>query len=139
MKFDLILSLSVFEAIIEVLERKSYIEQVGLCFGVISDEKRVKMEEFTEIDNLDISQSSFSVDYTVLLNKIEFYQRKGKNYLGLFHSHPLGHSPLPSKKDRQFMKYWTFPFIWLIGVSPQLLAFSFSHNQVYQIPYRISD
>ena len=121
----------------KLLENECLIEQIGLCFGLVSEEGRVRIEEFTEIENIDASPSSFSLDYTIMIKQITYYQQMGKRFLGLFHSHPLGHSPLPSKKDRQFMQYWPSPFVWLIGVVPQLLAFGFSHNQVYQIPYTL--
>ena len=92
---------------------------------------------FTEIENVDASSSSFSLDYTVLIKQINYYQQKGKSFLGIFHTHPLGHSLLPSKKDRYYMQYWPSPFVWLIGAFSQVLAFEFSFNKVYQIPYTV--
>jgi proteasome lid subunit RPN8/RPN11 len=137
MNADLKLSLSVYKAIILLLEKESLIEQVGLCFGLVSDEGRVIIQEFTEIENTDDSASSFSLDYSVLIQQISYHHQIGKSFVGLFHSHPLGHSLLPSKKDRQFMRYWPSPFIWLIGVFPQIVAFGFTKNKVYQIPYTL--
>ncbi len=137
MKTDLQLSLSVYKTIFLLLEKGSLIEQIGLCFGLVSEEGRVIIQEFTEIENTDASASSFSLDYTVLIQQISYYQQKGKSFVGLFHSHPLGHSLLPSKKDRQYMRYWPSPFVWLIGVFPQIIAFGFSNNKVYQIPYTL--
>ena len=137
MNTELKLALSVHETIILLLEKKSIIEQIGLCFGLISEEGTVRIDEFTEIENLDASSSSFSLDYTVLIKQITYHQQKGKNFLGLFHSHPLGKSLLPSKKDRHYMQYWPSPFVWLIGAFPQILAFEFSINKVYQIPYTL--
>jgi proteasome lid subunit RPN8/RPN11 len=139
MKTDLKLTLSVYKTIILLLEKKSIIERIGLCFGLISEEGRVRIEEFTEIENVDASSSSFSLDYTDMMKHISFYQQKGKSFVGLFHSHPSGQSILPSKKDRHYMQYWPSPFVWLIGAFPQILAFGFSLNKVYQIPYTLFD
>ncbi len=137
MNSDLELSLSVYKNIILLLEKKSLIEQIGLCFGLVSEEGRVIIEEFAEIENTDASSSSFSLDYSVLIQQISFFQQRGKSFVALFHSHPSGHSLLPSKKDRQYMRFWPSPFVWLIGVFPQILAFGFSQNKVYQIPYSL--
>jgi len=137
MNTDLKLAFSVYETIILLLERKCTIERIGLCFGSASEEGRVILEEFTEIENVDASSSSFSLDYTVLIKQINYYQQKGKSFLGIFHTHPLGHSLLPSKKDRYYMQYWPSPFVWLIGAFSQVLAFEFSFNKVYQIPYTV--
>jgi len=139
MNCELKLTTSVYETIILLLEKKCLIERIGLCFGLVSEEGRIRMEEFVEVENIDASSSSFSLDYTVMIKQITFYQQKGKSFLGLFHSHPSGYSPLPSKRDRHYMQYWPSPFVWLIGVFPQLLAFGFSHNKVYQIPYTLFD
>jgi len=137
MNSDLKLALSVYENIILLLEKNCIIERIGLCFGSASEEGRVIIEEFTEIENVDASSSSFSLDYTVLIKQINSYKPKGKSFLGIFHSHPLGRSLLPSKKDRYYMQNWPSPFVWLIGAFPQILAFEFSLNKVYQIPYTL--
>ncbi|MCK4848061.1 MAG: Mov34/MPN/PAD-1 family protein [Candidatus Heimdallarchaeota archaeon] len=136
---DLKLALSVYETIIRLLEKESIIERIGLCFGLVSENGRVRIEEFTEIENLDASPSSFSLDYIVMIKQITYYKKKGKNFVGLFHSHPSGHSLLPSKKDRHYMQYWPSPFVWLIGAFPQIIAFGFSQNKVCQIPYTLFD
>ncbi len=137
MNTELKIALPVYETIISLLEKECLIEQIGLCFGLVSEKGRVRIEEFTEIENNDASSSSFSLDYTVMIKQITHYQQKGKSFLGIFHSHPSGHSLLPSKKDKHYMQYWPSPFVWLIGVFPQILAFGFSHNKVYQIPYTL--
>jgi proteasome lid subunit RPN8/RPN11 len=139
MNIEITLASSVYEKILLILGNKFTIERIGLCFGLVSDEGRVRIDEFTEIENTDASPSSFSLDYAVMVKQITFYQQKGKSFVGLFHSHPSGHSILPSKKDRHFMQYWPTPFVWLIGVFPQIFAFGFSHNNVYQIPYTLFD
>ncbi len=139
MNTDLKLALSVYETIILLLEKKCTTEQIGLCFGSALEEGRSRIEEFTEIENVDASSSSFSLDYSVLIKQITYFYEKGKSFLGIFHSHPSGHSLLPSKKDRHYMQYWPSPFVWLIGAFPQVLAFEFSINKVHQIPYTLFD
>jgi proteasome lid subunit RPN8/RPN11 len=137
MKHELEINLSVYKTIILLLEERSSIEQIGLCFGSVSDQKGVKIEEFIEVENLDDSSTSFSLDYADLIKEVSKYQEKGKNFVGLFHSHPSGHSPLPSRKDIHYMQYWPSPFVWLIGVFPELLAFGFYQNKVFKIPYTL--
>lgn len=134
---ELQISSSVYKSIILLLEEENIIEQIGLLFGSISKRGVVRIEEFVETENIDASSTSFSLDYTVLIKEISDFQEKGKKFVGLFHSHPVGHSLLPSEKDRQYMRYWPSPFVWLIGVFPELLAFEFSNNEVYQIPYTV--
>jgi len=134
---ELKIAFSAYESILLLIKKECLIERIGLCFGSISEEGIVRIEEFTEIENIDTSSSSFSLDYTVMIKQINYYQQKGKGFLGLFHSHPSGHSLLPSKKDRIYMQYWPSPFVWLIGAFPQILAFGFSHNKVFQIPYTL--
>ena len=125
-------------AISNLLDLNILIEQVGICFGV-SSQKKIRIEFFIEMENLDSSSSSFSIDYGRLVEYINKFQEEDKTLIGFFHSHPQKTPPLPSKKDESFMHLWPFPYIWLIGTYPKILvAFTLLEEKIKQLPFEIT-
>ena len=126
-----------FSSINDITSYKSSIEQVGLLFGVTSNSK-VLIEYFVEMENVDSSPQSFSIDYERLIHYIGDYQEKEKALVGFFHTHPVDQKPLPSKTDEYYMKLWPSPYIWLIGIYPNIvLAFSYYNDEIVEISYKI--
>ncbi len=124
-------------AITNLLKVESLIEQVGALFGIIT-RKKIRVDHFFEMENLDSSPNSFSIDYGILVKYIDIFQKQEKILLGFFHSHPAKAHLFPSKKDKSFMKLWPFPYIWFIGAYPnKLIAFTLLEDQIEQIPYKI--
>jgi proteasome lid subunit RPN8/RPN11 len=133
----LVLTKSVHCSISNLLKVDNLIEQVGILFGT-KTRREIRLEFFVEMENLDSSPNSFSIDYGILAKFIQKYQEIDKDLLGFFHSHPSGSLLFPSKIDLSFMKLWPFPHIWLIGAYPTKLdAFTYLENKVKPIPFNI--
>ncbi len=136
----LLLHSSVYKQILKITAESTMIERVGLGFG-IQDKTIIEMRNFVLMDNLDNSQYSFSLDYEILLKKIQIHEKKGAKLLGFFHTHPEKASVYPSEKDLYYMNFWPYPYIWMIGgikEFPELRIFSLFQGKIVQIPFRIS-
>ena len=98
------------------------------------------MKKFVLMENLDNSMHSFSLDYEILLKEIQNHEKDGAKLLGFFHTHPKKASIYPSEKDRYYMNYWPYPYIWMIaGVKefPELRVFSLFEGEILEIPFRV--
>ncbi|MFX1285188.1 MAG: Mov34/MPN/PAD-1 family protein [Promethearchaeota archaeon] len=132
----------VFRRIKQILKENPIIESVGLCFGIY-EESRGVIRNFVSMINLDDSAISFSLDYEVLYKEIQNHEEKGEVFVGIFHSHPEEASLYPSRKDHHFMRYWPYPYLWLIGsirkdeYDPKLAIFSLLNETIIEIPYLI--
>ena len=135
--FKLELKTKVYTTISDLLKTESRIEQVGILFGTLA-KNSVKIENFVEIENLDSSENSFSIDYSILVREINRFQEKNQKHVGFFHSHPKESSTNPSKKDLFFMDLWPSPYIWLIGTFPDKLdAFILENKQLNHLVYDV--
>ncbi len=139
MRSDLKLKLvnSVYDEILNLLKVESRFERVGILFGA-STGGRIRIESFVEMENLDSSARSFSIDYGKLVKEINRFQEKNKKLVGFFHSHPLGESTYPSEIDINYMKFWPSPYVWLIGASPNKLdAYTIVDDRVNHLKVEI--
>ncbi|MFX1504481.1 MAG: Mov34/MPN/PAD-1 family protein [Promethearchaeota archaeon] len=131
---------TVYNQIMLLLAKKPRIEVVGLCFGH-HDEERIEIRSFKQIENLDNSSTSFSLDYEIMYKEIQNHEKKKAILVGIFHSHPEGVKLYPSQKDLHYMQYWPYPYLWLIGgteggkLSSQLRIFSLLAGEIIEIPY----
>jgi proteasome lid subunit RPN8/RPN11 len=135
----LLLDYSIYKKIQRITAESTMIERVGLGFGT-QDQSIIKMKNFVLIENLDNSMYSFSLDYEILFKEIQNHEKLGAKLLGFFHTHPEKASIYPSKKDRYYMTYWPYPYIWMIaGVKefPELRIFSLFKGEVVEIPFRV--
>lgn len=142
-KKEVMVSLPVYRKIKRLLSENQEIEVVGLGFGAHKN-NQIRMTNFVTMTNLDNSAISFSLDYEVLYREIQHHEEKGKNLVGIFHSHPEGAQLYPSQKDYHFMRYWPYPYLWLIGggggegSDPKLVIFSLLNGEIIEIPYLIT-
>lgn len=128
---------SVRNSIHKILDMDLEIESVGLLFGRKID-NLLQIVQFIELENLESSPNRFSIDYSIMVKNIEKYKTLNLELLGFFHSHPKSYKAYPSERDKQFMNYWPFPYIWLIGTSSEdLSAFFYQDNSINQLEYRI--
>lgn len=135
----LVLPESVHHQIIDLINKASKIELIGVGFGN-RDSPLITMNKFVHLENLDESEYSFSLDYEVLLKQITYHEKKGRILLGFFHTHPHSSKIYPSEKDRFFMKYWPYPYLWMIGgrkKSPILRIFSLYEGEIVEISYKL--
>jgi proteasome lid subunit RPN8/RPN11 len=141
-KKEAIILKAVFHQIMLLLAKKPRIEVVGFCFGKL-DEKGIELRSFKQTTNLDDSVTSFSVDYEVMFREIQYHEEKQEILVGIFHSHPEGVKLYPSQKDLRYMRYWPYPYLWLIGgregenFDSQLMVFSLLEGEIVEIPYII--
>lgn len=141
-EIEVVLFETVYNQIMLLLAKKPKIEVVGLCFGTHVG-KRIELKSFIETTNLDNSATSFSLDYEVLYKEIQLHEEKREILVGIFHSHPKGVKLYPSQSDLYFMRYWPFPYLWLIGgretegTDSQLAIFSLLNEKIIEIPCRI--
>ncbi len=126
-----------------LLKEDPKIEVVGLCFE-IHYESEIRVKNLVTMTNLDNSAVSFSLDYEVLFREIQLHEKKGERLVGIFHSHPGGARIYPSHRDLHFMRYWPYPYLWLIGNSgigesnPELAIYTLLNEKIIEIPYLIA-
>ncbi|MHA2174501.1 MAG: M67 family metallopeptidase [Candidatus Hodarchaeales archaeon] len=134
-QFNLRISTSVQNEIHKILSLNLEIESVGLLFGR-KDKNQLMIKYFIEMENLESSRKSFSIDYSVLFQHIREFQTRGLDLVGFFHSHPKNSIAYPSNRDKQFMIYWPFPYIWLIGTNlGKFFAFIYQNDVIRQLDY----
>jgi proteasome lid subunit RPN8/RPN11 len=137
----LLLRRSVHDQIFTLINKTSKIELIGIGFGDRTS-SLITMNKFVQLENLDQSQISFSLDYEVLLKEILYQEKKGRMFLGFFHTHPYPSEIYPSAKDCFFMKYWPYPYLWMIGrrnKSSVLRIFFLYQDEIMEISYRKLD
>ncbi len=118
----------------------SIIEKIALLFGKIHNSS-INIENLSILNNLDESPTSFSLDYEVMVREIQKNERMGYDFVGIFHSHPSNANTHPSEKDRQYMKNWPFPYIWVIGKNkyPSDMQIYYLYEEtVCAVPFRIT-
>ena len=133
----LLLESQLYNQIRRLITKSTQIEQVGLIFGSFQD-STIKPKEIVPMNNLDNSRTSFSLDYEVMLEEIQFHEDQDLLLLGFFHTHIGNASIYPSKKDRFYMRYWPYPYIWMIASTaktPLLKIFSHYNDKIIEIPY----
>lgn len=138
-----VISNPVYRQVMHLLKGNPKIEIIGLCFG-IAEKSKIKLRNFVPMVNLDNSAVSFSLDYEVLYREIQRHEKKDKILVGIFHSHPEGAKLYPSRKDQHFMRYWPYPYLWLIGNSgigesnPELAIYALLNEKIIEITYLIA-
>lgn len=136
----LLLESQVYSQIQNLIAESIKMERVGLGFGSYN-ESVIKMNKFIPMENLDKSETSFSLDYERMLKEIQIHEQNGLILLGFFHTHPKNATSYPSKKDRYYMRYWPYPYIWMIASAaktPLLRIFSFYRDKIIEIPYSVN-
>ncbi len=126
----------------QIIEENSEIESVGVGFGTYED-SLIMIKNFIRMANLDNSAVSFSLDYEILYQEIQNHEKKGEILVGIFHSHPKSAKLYPSEKDQHFMRYWPYPYLWIIGgkeeSNPKLVIFSLLDEKMVVLPFLIGE
>jgi len=133
----LVLESHVYSQIQNLIAESIKMERVGLGFGSYN-ESVIKMNKFIPMENLDKSETSFSLDYEKMLKEIQIHEQNGLILLGFFHTHPKNATSYPSKKDCYYMRYWPYPYIWMIASAaktPLLRIFSLYRDKIIEIQY----
>jgi proteasome lid subunit RPN8/RPN11 len=129
-----------FQEILALLKEDQQIEIVGLGFGIWDTRNHGTISDFEPMLNVDNSPSRFSIDYEVFYQHILKYEKEGKELVGIFHSHP-GHAQVaPSLQDIRFMRYWPFPYVWLIGRAgsdPEVKAFALKDGKAIELVIKL--
>ncbi len=84
-------------------------EACSLLLGVVKD-CIFLVKEIHHMQNIDLSQDTFQMSGTDLVNAYEYSSGRDLDVIGIFHSHINGIRP--SKKDIRFMEI--NPVVWLI-------------------------
>jgi len=72
--------------------------------------------------------------------EIQKHEKNGLELLGFFHTHPGKAFIYPSEKDRYYMNYWQYPYIWMIaGVKEfsELRIYSLYRGEIVEIPFQV--
>ncbi|MFW9778772.1 MAG: M67 family metallopeptidase [Candidatus Heimdallarchaeota archaeon] len=131
---------SCYQEIISLLKENQPIEVVGLVFGLWEPQNHVNVTDFQPMLNIDESPTRFSIDYEIFYQHIIKYEKEGRELVGIFHSHPENAQLAPSQQDIHYMKYWPYPYTWLIGgdgPDPELKAFALRMGKVIELPIRV--
>ncbi len=141
-KKTVVLSYPVYRHIMKIIEDNPVNESVGVGFGK-NEGSLIMIEHFIHMANLDNSAISFSLDYEILYQEIQNHEKKGEILVGIFHSHPKSAKLYPSEKDQHFMRYWPYPYLWLIGgteeSNPKLVIFSLLDEKIVMLPFLIGE
>lgn len=109
-------------------------EICGVLIGEIKENKIV-VEEVRKAENIAKSPFLFEISPYDLYNAYVDAQKRGKEVVGIFHSHPHG-SPNPSPLDVKGIKETRL--LWLI-VGKELKAFSYDNksNKIIELKIKI--
>ncbi len=112
------------------------LEACALLFGRKEGEQ-VIVEDVVPVENRNESPTSFSVDAELFYKIYKRMESEGKDYVGIFHSHPA--PAYPSAVDEEAMRFWP-DLVWLIYSTSQrgLQAFVFDGADVRRLELVIS-
>ena len=111
------------------------IEACAMLFGKLSKDEAV-VEKVEVAPNKLQSNVRFEIDPMKVVAAFTEADRKGLEFIGLFHSHPAPAAPSPI--DLKFMKLWG-DALWLILSSTEgnLAAYQIKDDKVKEVTIRI--
>ena len=116
-------------------KRVQPVEACGMLFGVLSEDKAVVKEVVFAVNKLN-SPLKFEIDPVDAVVAFAGAEKKGLDFIGLFHSHPAPAEP--SLLDLKGMKLWGDAF-WLIysSVDGDLAAYRLLDGELEQVTISI--
>ena len=106
----IILTMELFQVIIDHAEKTKPYESVSIIAGIIKDKIAYAKAIYTP-ENTDNSTISFTVDPLDLLKIYTDIEEKEMEVIGIYHTHPA--PPKPSGTDLNYME--VNPYVWLIS------------------------
>ncbi len=110
MKLKLIIKKDHLRMLKEEVKRAYPVEACALLFGCTKDDEIV-VEEVMIMSNENGSNISFMIDPELFYVVYKRMEEEGREYVGVFHSHPARSSP--STADERAMRLWP-NVVWLI-------------------------
>ncbi len=114
----LIMTKNVYDFLNSVKSKGKEEERCGLLGG--RKKENFFADEIFEIKNVKASVSEFELDPAESLKVFEYAERKEKEVIGVWHTHPFWKA-YPSAKDLAGMKL--FPGVWVIVSRDEMKAF----------------
>ena len=110
-------------------------EVCGILIGEVKGNKIV-VDEVREAENIADSQFLFEVSPYDLYNAYVDAQSRGKEVVGIFHSHPHG-SPTPSSLDVRGIK--DAGLVWMIVGKDEIKAFLYNNklNKIVELTIKL--
>jgi proteasome lid subunit RPN8/RPN11 len=119
MIYELKISIQDIELIKAELEFNKPYEACGVLIGTISGSTAV-VEKVLPVTNVKRTRTSFELDPKEHYNVWNDAEKKGKEIVGVYHTHPVS-SAVPSLWDRETMEI--APSVWLIASADGLRAY----------------
>lgn len=116
-------------------EKEYPIEACAMLFGELT-EKEAAVKKVVVASNRLQSTLRFEIDPETFVHALTEADRKGLDFIGLFHSHPAPANP--SQVDLKFMKLWGGA-IWLILslIEGKLAAFQMKDGELKEVAIEI--
>jgi proteasome lid subunit RPN8/RPN11 len=90
------------------------------------------IHEAIPVENEDHRSDRFSMNPEAVYHVLSLNDRWSK-LIGFFHTHPGVGAVEPSSRDREFMRLWPAPYLWVIGgrgkSGPVIRAYTFSEEE----------
>lgn len=116
---ELKISLKDIALIQSELEANKPYEACGLLIGTINGSMAV-VERTMPVTNVKRTRTSFELDPKQFYNAWNEAEKKGKEIIGVYHTHPVS-SAVPSLWDRETME--NAPSVWLIAGADGMRAY----------------
>lgn len=117
------------------MEKCYPLEACALLFGNVK-EKEVVVKDAVVVPNKESSDVSFTVDSELFYKIHQQMEGEGKQYVGVFHSHPTKSSP--SRVDEEMMRLWP-DLVWLIysTLSKSFGAYIMKNGKLSEVEIRV--
>ncbi|MCS7299855.1 MAG: M67 family metallopeptidase [Spirochaetia bacterium] len=126
----------VYEKMIEITRKHIPYEACGVLSGLGDT-----VDEVIEMENIAKSETFFEMDPVQLMNVLDDIDNKGKDFIGVFHSHPIT-NPYPSKTDlerNEIIDHVIFVITSLRNGTPELKAYTIKDKVVKEVEINVID
>ncbi|MCX8029497.1 MAG: M67 family metallopeptidase [Brevinematales bacterium] len=126
----------VYNQMIDWMKKNIPFEACGLLVG-----NGDTIDEFIPMNNIAKSETFFEMDPVELMNTLDKIDEKGKDFIAIFHSHPVT-DPYPSKTDldrNELIDHLIFVISSMKDGSPTVKAYNIKDKNVKEIGVTILD
>lgn len=126
----------IFDEMVSWMRENIPFEACGILVG-----KGDTVDEFIKMDNVAKSETFFEMDPMELMKVLDEVDEKGKDFIGVFHSHPIS-NPYPSKTDierNEIIDHVVFVISSLRTGTPELKAYTIKDKVIKEVDIEIID
>lgn len=133
---ELIIRKDIYEEMINWMKAHIPLEACGLLSG-----NGNMVDKFIKMENIAKSENFFEMDPVELMNALDEIDESGKDFIGIFHSHPIT-QPYPSKTDldrNQAIDHVIFVISSYRNGYPEIKGYTIANGNIQEIAIIIQD